>query len=305
MKFVKQSIMILISFVMVALLCVNAFADNETQDKEFIMDTNIISIINGQLSDTEISALKASGIPELAADEQFRSESPVLKIFNELFSPQVGEPLETRLAEAEAMNSKASYTNYIILNATPYMIRMMHNDTDKNVSIDRECYASAIPTYISDIMALSKIFVTEKNCVLEGIYCFDADTSHQGIAVYLKTDIGVYVRYYENSTSEAILFTEDEFRFKAGAYYNYLTSYENNYNENGEALGGGSISFLSFIQNSTNTDNAISFIQNSTNTNNAIVKANIYKGIGTIAFVTLLISGIVIFVKKKSKKRSI
>lgn len=288
MKIVKQSITILISFIMVTFLCINTFADTETKSKEFIMDTNIISIINSQLTDAELSELKASGIPELAADEQFRFKSPVLKIFNELFTPKVGEPLEMRLAEAEAINSKASYTNYVILNATPYMLRRMNNDTDQNVFIDKECYASAIPTYISDIMALSKNFFVEKDCMLEGIYCFDADTSHQGIAVYLKTDKGVYVKYYENSTSKAILFTEDEFRFKAGVYYNYLTSYENNYNENGEALGDGSISFLSFIQSLKSPDNDID-------------KTNIYKVIGMIALVILLISGIVIFVKKKAK----
>lgn len=288
MKIVKLSITILISLIMIIVLCSNTYADTETKGKEFIMDTNIISIINSQLTDTEISELKDSGIPELAADEQFRSETPVLKIYNELFTSKVGEPLELRLAEAEAINSKASYTNYVILNAMPYMICRMNNDTNQNVFIDKECYASSIPTYISDIMALSKNFFVEKDCVLEGIYCFDADTSYQGIAVYLKTDQGVYVRYYENSTSEAILFTEDEFRFRAGAYYNYLTSYENNYNEKGEALGDGSMSFLSFIQNSKSIDNAID-------------KTNIYKGIGMIVLVILLISGIVVFVKKKAK----
>ena len=288
MKIVKLSITILISLIMIIVLCSNTYADTETKGKEFIMDTNIISIINSQLTDTEISELKDSGIPELAADEQFRSETPVLKIYNELFTSKVGEPLELRLAEAEAINSKASYTNYVILNAMPYMICRMNNDTNQNVFIDKECYASSIPTYISDIMALSKNFFVEKDCVLEGIYCFDADTSYQGIAVYLKTDQGVYVRYYENSTSEAILFTEDEFRFRAGAYYNYLTSYENNYNEKGEALGDGSMSFLSFIQNSKSIDNAID-------------KTNIYKGIGMIVLVILLISGIVVFVKKKQK----
>ena len=288
MKIVKLSITILISLIMIIVLCSNTYADTETKGKEFIMDTNIISIINSQLTDTEISELKDSGIPELAADEQFRSETPVLKIYNELFTSKVGEPLELRLAEAEAINSKASYTNYVILNAMPYMICRMNNDTNQNFFIDKECYASSIPTYISDIMALSKNFFVEKDCVLEGIYCFDADTSYQGIAVYLKTDQGVYVRYYENSTSEAILFTEDEFRFRAGAYYNYLTSYENNYNEKGEALGDGSMSFLSFIQNSKSIDNAID-------------KTNIYKGIGMIVLVILLISGIVVFVKKKAK----
>lgn len=287
MKSVKQSIMIFISFIMAALLCVNVFADAETKGKELVLDADMISIINGQLTDTEISAFKASGIPELASDGQFRSESPVLKIYNELFTPKVGESLEMRLAEAEALKGKASYTDYVILNATPFRVRMMNNDINKSVSIDKECYASAIPTYISDIMALSENAFTEKDCALEGIYCFDADTSHQGIAVYLKTNKGVYVRYYENSASEAILFTEDAFRLKAVAYYNYLTSHENNYNKNGEALGDGSISFLSFTQTPTHN----------------IAKANIYKGIGIIAFVVLLIAGIVIFAKIKAKKR--
>ena len=70
--------MILISIVLVALLCVNAFAENETQDKKWNMDTSVVSLINGQLSNAEISVLKASGISELVADGQFRSESKLI-----------------------------------------------------------------------------------------------------------------------------------------------------------------------------------------------------------------------------------
>lgn len=292
MSFVKRLTIIIVSFVMAASSGVNTFADNEIRDGESIMDTKIISIINGQLSDEEISALKTTGIPELALNEQSGSKTSVLRIYNEVFSPNVGEPLETRLAEDA--NEKASFTDYVKLNAAPYVIRMMHDDVKTTASIDKERYASVIPTYISDITALSESFVTDENCAIEGIYCFDGDTSHQGIAVYLKTDKGVFVRYYETSTSEAILFTEEEFRLKGRAYYDYITSYGYNYNENGEALGGGSISFLTFIQNADNGDGAAS---------DADSNKKIYFIIGAIISVALLIGGTVFFVKKKANHR--
>lgn len=299
MKF-RQLTMILISFVLAALLCVNAFAENETQDKEWNMDTSVVSLINGQLSNAEISALKASGIPELVADGQFRSEYPVLKIYHELFTPKVGEPLETRLAEAEADYTQANYTDYVQLNTKPYLIRMMNQNSNISVFIDRERYSSTIPTYIADIMELSETFMTEDTCVLEGIYCFDAETSHQGIAVYLKTNKGVYVRYYENSLSEAKLFTEADFRTWAGSYYQYLISDENNYNENGEAVGGGGMSFLSFMQNAT----GIGDDRVEDNPVNPDTRKKIYYIIGAIAIVLLLTGSIVILAKKKRKKRS-
>ena len=299
MKF-RQLTMILISIVLVALLCVNAFAENEIQDKKWNMDTRVVSLINGQLSNAELSVLKASGIPELVADGQFRSEYPVLKIYHELFTPKVGEPLETRLVEAEASYTQVNYTEYVQLNTKPYRIRVMNQNSNPSVFIDRECYSSTIPTYIADMMELSETFITEDTCVLEGIYCFDAENSHQGIAVYLKTDKGVYVRYYENSLSEAILFTEADFRTWAGAYYQYLISDENNYNENGEAVGGGNMSFLSFMQNEAGIEND----RVEDDPVNPETRKNIYYIIGAIAIVLLLIGSIVIIAKKKRKKRS-
>ena len=73
----------------------------------------------------------------------------------------------------------------------------------------------------------------------------------------------------------------------ADAYYEYLTSYEHNYNEKDEALGGNNISFLSFIQ----------VPDNSVKSDSRIQKACIISG--TIGFTLFLIGGIIIFRKRK------
>jgi hypothetical protein len=210
------------------------------------MSAKVALIINSQLSDSEKAELKNAG----ATEDLNISDIPVIKIFNELFCQEIGEPFDTLLAAANSYSDQAQFTDYAVLDSTPYPIRMLHGNQDLTMSVGKIDYTSTVPKYITDIMALSDRLVAENGseCKLEGVYCFDASAIHQGIAVYLKTDKGVYVNYYEDLTSEAQYFTEEEFRIQAGAYYNYLKSDENNYNENGEALGGNKESFASFTQ---------------------------------------------------------
>ena len=75
---------------------------------------------------------------------------------------------------------------------------------------------------------------------------FDASDSHQGIVVCFKTDKNVYFNYYNDLYSQSYSFSEEEFRKAASTYYEYISSFENNYNERGEALGQGCDCFLSF-----------------------------------------------------------
>ena len=85
-----------------------------------------------------------------------------------------------------------------------------------------------------------------ESCKIENIYCFDSTTSIFGASVYIKTDKGVFVKYYEYAHSQGVVFTETEFRKAAAEYYAFISSYENNYDENGEGLGG-TITFAEFL----------------------------------------------------------
>lgn len=259
MKFIKYQTMLFISVFISILFCVNVLAENEGENEKIDMSAEMITVVNHQLSNEDIGALKEAEIYGLVPDEQLIFRVPVLKVFDELFSSTIGEPLEIRLATAKANNkSKQNYTDYVVFDNLPYVVTEFRHNSDTMVIADRERYALTVPTYITDIMSLPEGLAEKENCVIEGIYCFDASSSYFGTAVYLKTDKGVYVRYYEEPTSEAVLFTEDEFRTKGALYYDYITSYEYNYNEKGEALGGTTTDFLSFIQKTTDPNAEIS-----------------------------------------------
>ncbi len=250
-KTIKYLLLIVILLVIILSLAINISANNITEydDEDTTVDSEFASILNSQLTDYEISALNSCGIPELAIDEEYRSKHPIIARLGTVFSfHQVGEGFDCLLDAAQESNNKMAYKDYIALSDKPYFVSIYDKDGKPIAEAVYDYYDSGVPTYISDIMGFSNGLPIEEECRLEGIYCFDGETSHQGIAVYLLTDKGIYVEYYKNSTSKGVLFSEEDFRAKAAEYYAYLVSYENNYNEKGEPIGGGTVDFLTFIQ---------------------------------------------------------
>ena len=113
------------------------------------------------------------------------------------------------------------------------------------------------PRYIKDIQNLkSTETIDEQTHEIKGIYCFDGSSSYMGTLIYLQTNKGTYVKYYEYPDSEPLLFPENKFIEYGTAYYQYLISYENNYNEFGESLFGGALTFASFIDDYLNNSKA-------------------------------------------------
>ena len=94
-------------------------------------------------------------------------------------------------------------------------------------------------TYAKDIANLSvQTEILGKQCKISQIVGFDEGHSHKGTAIYVVTDQGIFVRYYPDYISEGVWLTEQDYQTYAKAFYEYTTSYEYNYNENGEALNG-------------------------------------------------------------------
>ncbi len=242
------------------------FAD-DAQSKETSMDADVVLLINNQLSEEEISIFKNSDNPNIEFDEL--SNYPILNVFNSPFYySQIGETLDILLSSVKEDSKKLHNSTYIALDDTPCLLKTFTKDNKTTVSVIESYQSSEIPNYILDIMALTKELTVVNKCNLQGVYCFDGSSSHQGCAVYLRTDKGVYVKYYESSASKAILFSENEFRAYASEYYEYLISYDNNYDEDGEPIVGGTKSFLSFVE-SINLDvkeNEITDISETTST---------------------------------------
>ena len=201
----------------------------------------ISGILHDQLSQRESDELMIESHYQspLTIDEV--KDRPILKIFNEIYWDGVGQPFDEYLNSArESENEAGSFVrDFVVFGDNLFRITLWEYDGQIRIAKRYDYDDSSIPTYLRDLLQADDTVTISGNTVkVKNIFCFDSLNSHTGAVVYLITDIGVYVKYYEQSTSEAVCYSEEDFRKIMSEYYQFLTSHENNYNENGEPLGG-------------------------------------------------------------------
>ena len=229
----KRIFMFLLTATAILALFTNICAAREIEESDKITEIEVAQIIKSQLTDSEKEIFSSSKDLDL-------SNEPILKVYREIFWFLADKPLKEIVSKADEYNEAFNYKDYYVLSETPYKISVNQSKVVETVSDD-------IPQYIKDIATLSKqVTVNGKQTDVKGIYCFDEGTSYQGIVVYVMTESEALVKYYENSHAEAQLFSESQFREYAVDYYAYITSYEYNYDENGEPLSGV-LSFKDFV----------------------------------------------------------
>ena len=99
---------------------------------------------------------------------------------------------------------------------------------------------------------------------------------------------------------DAIKSSEKKFCDFATAYNEYLISYENNYNANGEAIGGGTLSFIDFVSHSSTDLSSHNSINHS---RFSIIWTNIY-WIIVLAILAFIVIYICIVASNKKKKKA-
>ena len=237
------SIMILI----VAAFSFGAFAETISIG----MDEDIIGIISSQLTEQELSILtdESNYHPSFAGASL--NGIPILRVHNYLYWEYSDKPLDELLAEAKRYEDSIRKYFYVVFDEEPYEVYVQNKDGA--ISIWKAAlWPDNVRTFFTDIADLSSETVIDgKSCKILNIYCFDSTNSMGGATVYLRTDKGVFVKYYEDERSEGVLFTEAEFRKAAAEYYAYITSYEYNYDENGEGRSGTKISLIEFINSNS------------------------------------------------------
>ncbi len=231
-------------FVLLIILLATGVLADEAVPQETLLDEKIAAVLKNQTNQEELEILQDT---ELYDDESMGgrviTEQPVLKMYPVLWAI-ADQPLEEMLAAGEDRVSQRNHWRYLVLDDAPYVGIFLKG---KNLVGVNEEYPDKLPNYISDIMEMTETLVVDKQeYQINGIYCFGQRTSYQEFAVYLVTDKGVFVKYYEDLYAEGQLFPEEEFRKYAAAYYAYRTSYENNYDEDGNALAGD-LPFLDYL----------------------------------------------------------
>jgi len=257
----KYILTVLLTVLVMFAFSTSVYATEVNVENNEKMDSSIAKIIDFQLSREEKEMLK--GVEEL-------NDEPVLKIYESTYWELAGETSREMIAGAEEYSTTKNFGTYYAFSNVPYII-LTFNDkvTIKNFN--------EIPQYVKDISTMSsQVTINGENLDVRGIYCFDGDTSHSGIIVCILTEGESLVKYYENSHSKALLFSETEFREYASDYYAYISSYEYNHNEYGEFVGGVTVSFKEFIEG-RELGNGV----NDMNTNLFLAKLNYqYLGLG-------------------------
>jgi len=229
----KHTLTVFFTIILMVALCTNTYAAEFVEKGEEYMDTKVAETIESQLSCTEKDAIDSI--------DNTLSNELLLKIYNEISWFLAGKSPSEMIAEAEKYNKTAMYKDYYVLSDAPYRVKIGQGQAFK----DEETNA---PQYIKDILILpDQVEINGKLSAVTGIYCFDGDNSHSGIIVYILTTSEALIKYYDRPYAEALLFSENDFKAYAKDYYDYIASYENNYNEFGEPIGGGMLSFKDFI----------------------------------------------------------
>lgn len=161
-----------------------------------------------------------------------------------------GLPWWSAHGEIEEMIAEAKLcfhwpNQYVILGEKPLKISQYINDDGLPV-FSLETIYDTTPMWISDIE--SAVMYDEQAGTLQNIVCFDGSNRHDGMLVYYVYDNYFVAKYYEYE-GECLVLKEDEFKKYAKEYYELISSYEYNYDENGSFLYGNALSFNDFYKN--------------------------------------------------------
>lgn len=242
MKSFCKIITIFASVILIAAFSFGVFADIDG------MDEDIVGVLDSQLTEQELSVLTDESNYYYSLSGASFDGAPMLRVYNSVFWEYSHKPLDELLAEAERVESARDYSFYAVFDGDPIKICVSKKDDGTVMIYKAAVLTDDIATFFTDIADLSG--VTELggvSCTMQNIYCFDSTHSYLGATVYLKTDKGVFVKYYDDERSQGVLFTESEFRKYAEEYHAYLISYEHNYDEDGNPLVGNP-SFCEFLE---------------------------------------------------------
>lgn len=315
MKYINKFLLLIIVCAFVCISSLNVIADKENTTFD---NSPILSVIKTQEGSSKLD-------PTLYQKEYYENSlqnfdlegACILKIYDDSEMLFAGEELDVLLEKSEAVFSK----RYVVFKKDDIKILFTEQkDNTHIVGIDGRY--DITPRFLTDI-AESSIYDSElvsDNTKFSMILCYDDTASHGGASVYYLSDNNGVVWYYETYFSEPVEFTLTEYKKYAVAYYEYISSYDFNYDENGEGKGGGG-SFVDFIKRSTegpinpnnNTNgNANNTVNNDANNNTngnergdaALDESNALYIIITAAAMLFLVAILLfVFYKKATKKR--
>lgn len=243
------TVIICMFFVLAQLIC----AENTNQS----IEPEISTVFSNQLSSKELNDLQNKDLYSFDYELTHAESRPIMKIYNAVYWFCSHKSLDEILSYAE----QSTVCDYVILDED---IRVRKLDLKEKVSIGISPQSSSY-NYIKDLKEINVVYnILGNKCNILQIYCFEGFTSYQGASIYFVTNQGTFIKHYEKGDSQGVWFEEKQYQIYAQEYYNYISSPENNYNENGEPIGGAQLSFISFVnglsinQGNDQTDESLS-----------------------------------------------
>ena len=237
----KKAIILITIFLLLCSLGISINAEEQTisciEDQKLV-DTLIQTFDKSELDILNDEKLHNKDLPDINF-----SEKPIIKIYCEVYWYLAHLPLDNILSDMPERND----IDYVVFDDNPIRVRkvLFYGKEIPEILISAE---PADINFINDIQKMSsKMLILGNECEILQIVTFDGYTSHQGTLTYVDTDKGMFVKYYPDQLSEGSWFTEEDFRKYAKPYYEYISAYENNYDENGQGLNGIHISLLEYI----------------------------------------------------------
>ena len=235
-RYFKIIINLLIMCMVCPTLCVSANGSiNATRDiLDVIIDNKPIAsddIYNSQLYDESLR-------------EYTINDKPLVKINYIPIWYHAGESIDDLIKTAE----RTWQETYIVLDKKPF--GTFAKSSGENKIICKSNIYDETPMFLTDLINSSVLHskLSPSNISYTNVLCFDAVKSHQGVVVYYISEENAIVYYYEDYSSNALQFTLGDFQKYGTEYYEYITSYEYNYNKNGEPLYSQGMSFKSYLE---------------------------------------------------------
>ena len=215
-----------------------AFADGENVDEKFL---DRFPIVN---SEEYLEILKNEELYyKNMKDFVINDDSIVIQLYAcLLFFFEYDFDYDTMQQRALELAKEQKYHLFAVINDDDIEFVSYNYDHFENFSLYMYESMREEYTYLNDIMNMTvNTEICGVKCQVERIACYDLEAAHYGTLIYIDTDQGVFVRYYDDFAAPAIEMTEEEYKIRAEQYRNYLYSLP-------DGIGGGT-SFAEFIEN--------------------------------------------------------
>jgi len=268
-----------------------------------IINEDIANLLKKQFNEHEMEILLTEEYYKTATGmtKEVVANKPILKIHPYIYWELSDESANTILDLREKTEGR-----YIIFGEKIEQIGVGLENGEMKIGMVTPF--EVIPTYLTDIQNMDvNTEICQTACTVEEIVCFNGLSSRDGVAVYLITDKGTFIKYYRNKTSNAVEFTEEDFKVYAKNYYEYITAYENNYNEKGEPINGGTVDFTDFIKTKypyVPNNNIASDANNSTAPNDSNGRSKAFWIGISVGLITTFAAGMCVFIYFNKKRHT-